>query len=529
MRRLLGYGTLAGVAAVLAILFGLHLYVRGLGPRAKVRVIRAIGERFDGDVSLQSLQLYLFPTPRAVGGQLVIRHRGWQDPNPLISVSRFTADSTFFNLFFQRDKVRLLTLEGLQIHVPHRGRSALRTTREGDEVVEAKQPGQDRTQLKIRISTIVADGAQLEIDPKDPSKDPLVFNIRKLGMHSLGPAHPLHFDAVLDNAKPPGLINSSGQFGPWQKEDPRATAVSGEYSLSNADLSVFNGIRGTLSSRGNYDGVLQHIHVQGETDTPDFALRKRGSPVHLRTRFQSVVNGMTGDTILESVDARFLHSEFLCNGDIVKHAGGAGKAVNLVAFTKGMARMEDILQLVMDAKTPFLTGDVDFQSKIVIPPGPGEVIRKLRLNGQFHLASGIFTSEDVNAKIITLSDRARGITKSAQSRLPQQTVASDFSGQFRLQDGVLSLRTLSFAVPGATIALRGLYNMPSHNLDFRGLFRMQATLSDTQSGLKHWLLKPLDPLFEKNGAGLQLPFGVSGSQEHPELSVSALHHTFHVQ
>lgn len=529
MRRVLSYGTLVGVVIVLALSFGLHLYVRGLGPRAKARVTKAIGDRFDADVSLQSLDLYLFPSPRAFGGPLIIRHRGWQDPHPLIYISRFSADSTFFNLFFQRDKVRLLTLEGLRIHVPHRGKSASETTKEDDEVVEDKQPGQDRTQLKIGIANIVADGTQLQIDPKDPSKGPLLFNIGKLELHSVGPAQPMRFEAVLQNPRPPGLINSSGRFGPWQKEDPRATAISGQYDFSHADLSVFKGITGILSSRGTYGGVLQHIEVEGETDTPQFALRTRGSPVHLRTKFRSIVNGMNGDTILDNVDARFLNSEFLCKGDIVKQKGGTGKTVNLVAVTKGLARIEDILHLVMDAKTPFISGNVDFQSKIVVPPGPQEVIQKLLLNGQFHLTSGVFTNPDVNEKITVLSDRARGITKSEQAQLQQQTVASDFSGQFKLQNGVLLLRSLSFAVPGATVALHGTYDMPSHNLDFKGLFRMQATLSDTQSGLKHWLLKPLDPLFEKDGAGVQLPFDVSGSQEHPDLSVSAFHHTFRVR
>lgn len=528
MRKLLVYGGLT-LAVLAAAVWGIHQYVRTLGPRAKSHVVKALSARFDADVSLANLQLYLFPAPRAVGSSLTIRHRGWPDSQPLISISKFTADSTFFNLFFQRYKVRLLRLEGLRIHVPHRGQSTARTTKHDDELVETKQPGGDRTQLGIRIDAIIADGTQLQIDPKDPSKDPLLFDIRNLQLHSVGPAQPLRFDAVLENPKPPGLINTSGQFGPWQKEDPRATAVAGNYDFSQADLSVFKGIRGILSSRGTYGGVLQHIEVQGETDTPQFALRKRGSPVHLRTKFHSIVNGMTGDTILDNVDARFLHSEFLCRGDISKQAGEPGKSVNLVAFTKKTARMEDILHLVMDAQTPFLTGDVDFQSKIVVPPGPEEVIHKLRLNGQFHLTSGLFTSHDVNAKIVTLSDRARGIPRSEQARLPQQTVASDLSGQFKLGNGVLSLRKLSFAVPGATVTLHGTYNMPLHNLDLTGLFRMEATLSATQSGLKHWLLKPLDPLFEKDGAGLELPFAVTGSQEHPTLSVSAFHRTFRMK
>lgn len=528
MRRVSGYGALV-VAVIVATLVGLHAYVRSLSPRAKARVIKETSDRFDADVTLGSLQLSLFPSPSVTGGPLIIKHRGWNDPSPLIYISRFSADSTFFNLFFQRDKVRLLTVEGLRIHIPRRGESASKTVRRDDEEIETNQPGSDRTQLKIRIATIIADGTQLYIDPKQEGKEPLRFDITKLQLHSVGAAQPMRFDAVLHNPKPPGLINSSGRFGPWQREDPRATAVSGNYEFSKADLSVFKGIRGTLSSTGSYSGVLQHIEVSGQTDTPDFALRDRGSPVHLRTTFQSTVNGMNGDTILENVDARFLNSEFICKGDISKANGRNGKTVNLFAVTKDNARMEDILQLVMADRAPLMTGNVQFQSKIVIPPGPKKVIEKLQLNGQFQLISATFTNPGVNEKMTTLSDRARGITKDKEATMPKQTIASDLNAHFRLQDGTISLTPLVFDVPGASVRLNGTFNLPSHGLDLKGLFRMQATLSETQSGVKRWLLKPIDPLFEKDGAGVELPFDVTGSQEHPTLAVSAFHHTFKVK
>jgi hypothetical protein len=528
MRKILICGGV--IAAVIIIgFFTVHAYVRSLGPRAQTRVSKALSDRFDADVSLQNLQLYLFPVPRAVGGPLTIRHRGWNDPHPLIYIRHFVAEASVFNLFFQRDKVSLLKLDGLTIHVPHRGKATSVTTREDDETTESGEPGQDKTQLRIGIAKIVADGTLLQIDGKDPAKEPMEFNIRNLNLRSVGPGQAMRFDAVLHNPKPPGLINTRGHFGPWQKEDPRATAVSGEYAFSNADLSVFKGIRGILCSSGKYSGVLQHIEVEGQTDTPDFALRKGGSPVHLRTKFRSTVNGINGDTLLENIDATFLHSEFLCKGGVVKQAGDKGKTVNLYAKTQPQARMEDILTLVMPQNPPIMTGDVQFQSKIVIPPMPVEVIRKLQLDGDFQLRSATFTNPRVNEKIVTLSDRARGITKEEQDRLQQQTVASDLSARFRLDNGVMTLTPLSFAVPGATIRLHGTYNMPSRTLDLQGLFRMHARLSDTQSGLKHWLLIPIDPILAKNGAGVELPFSVTGPEHRPVLTVSAFHHSFQVK
>lgn len=58
-----------------------------------------------------------------------------------------------------------------------------------------------------------------------------------------------------------------------------------QYFFQNADLSVFKGISAILSSEGGYHGALDHIAVQGWTDTPNFTVEIGGAPVHLRTDF----------------------------------------------------------------------------------------------------------------------------------------------------------------------------------------------------------------------------------------------------
>ena len=122
------------------------------------------------------------------------------------------------------------------------------------EVADA-QPGSDRTQLRFRIQTIVATNTRLEIEPKKAGKEPLLFGIEELIMRSVGPGEAMAFTAKLTNPTPPGLIDTDGHFGPWQRDDPRSTAVSGNYTFRHADLGVFNGISGILSSTGKYKGV----------------------------------------------------------------------------------------------------------------------------------------------------------------------------------------------------------------------------------------------------------------------------------
>ena len=55
-----------------------------------------------------------------------------------------------------------------------------------------------------------------------------------------------------------------------------------------------------------------------------------------------------------------------------------------------------------------LTGDINFQTKLVLPPGPIEVMEKLQLAGRFAVKSARFSSKDVEEKITRLSLRAQG-------------------------------------------------------------------------------------------------------------------------
>jgi len=491
---------------------------------ARKRIIQAIEDRFDADADLKSLTIKLYPHPEAIGEGLSIRHKNWTDPQPLIYIRKFVAETDYDTVVSRRNHVDLVRLEGLVIRIPRRGPSLMKMGEEQGHEVDSETPGQDRTQFKFLIEKIIADGTQIVIEPKIEGKNPLEFDLQKLTLRNVGPGRPMTFVTKLTNAKPPGLIDSQGSFGPWQRDDPRSTAVSGSYNFQHADLGVFKGISGTLSSTGKYSGVLQELSVDGSTDTPNFALKHGGAPVHLVTNFHSIVNGTDGDTILDPVDAKFLKSEFICRGGVVRQQGDKAKTVSLDAVTTH-ARMEDILRLVVSGK-PMLTGAVDFKSKIVIPPGQQDVLDKLNLDGSFKIARAEFTSPEVEHRLVVLSDRARGISKKEEEEQPAQTVASDFDGRFRQDNGVISFSTLKFSVPGAAIQLHGTYNLRTQAIDMNGIFRMQATLADTQSGIKHWLLIPFDKFFEKDGSGFEVPITITGTRDHPEIGADIFHHRF---
>ena len=61
--------------------------------------------------------------------------------------------------------------------------------------------------------------------------------------------------------------------------------------------------------------------------------------------------------------------------------------------------------------------------------------------------------------------------------------------------------------------------MRSKALDFVGDVRLKASISNTQTGFKSWVLKPFDPLFRTKGAGTLLKIKVQGSPDAPVVGL----------
>jgi hypothetical protein len=61
-------------------------------------------------------------------------------------------------------------------------------------------------------------------------------------------------------------------------------------------------------------------------------------------------------------------------------------------------------------------------------------------------------------------------------------------------------------------------------MDFHGTLRMQAKLSQTMTGFKSLLLKPVDPFFRKGGAGAVLPIKITGTRQNPSFGLELRRH-----
>ena len=467
---------------------------------ARNRIDRTLESTFAGRLEVQSLQVSLLPSVHVVGTGLRLLETNQAESAPIVVIDKFTADTGLLSLMRLPVRIQHVRIDGLQIHV-----------RAGDA---GRVPVRNSKPPNFVVGEIVADGTRVETIPSAPGKMPLVWDLKTLVLHDAGPYRAASFRATLTNAVPPGDIQTTGSFGPWRREAPAQTPVSGSYMFRNANLAVFPGISGILSSDGNYRGVLQNIEVDGTTDTPDFATAVAGNRVDLSTKFHALVDGTNGTTHLFPVIAHFGRSTLVARGVVDTTPGKPGKIIALDARVRN-GRLEDMLRLAVQGKPP-LTGTVSYHTKILIPPGNQDMAKKLDLDGMFDVESARFSEPSTQEKIDKLSNRGRGQTNDAAD----DTVASNFQGRFKLHNGVMHFDDLSFVVPGVAINLIGDYDLDGAKLDLAGTARLQAKLSHTTTGFKSLLLKAADPFFAKDGAGAVLPIRITGTKDSPSFKLN---------
>ena len=491
----------------------------------RAMVVDTLADRLDSGVELSAFSVDTFPTVTIQGEGLVIRHAGRRDVPPLIKVDAFRIEGGIVGLLSRPRKFRTVVVTGLQINIPPGGINTSPTGTAGNDKAPpmpgAERPASasadataDKPRSPFIVERLIANDAELRIIPRKQGKDPRVFAIHELEMHSLGIAEKMPFKAQLTNPTPRGMIQTEGQFGPWQKYEPGTTPLSGRYTFTGADLSTIKGIAGTLDSWGEFGGQLEKIAVMGETKTPDFSVEISGQPVPLNTRFQAVVDGTDGDTYLNDVYATFLKTSLHAKGAVTGTPGVKGRTVKLhVKIDEG--RIEDLMRLSVKSTQPPMVGDVALHADFTLPPGEADVVEKLVLAGSFDV-DGRFTDRNVQEKLTGMSKRASGDDGDEVGH----NVMSGLSGHFRLRHGRMTFSDLRFAIPGATVRLHGTYGLKSEQLEFDGTLEMKATISEAAGGgMKSIFLKIVDPLFRKGKAGAVLPIKVRGTRSDPKFGL----------
>jgi AsmA-like C-terminal region len=510
---------LAGIAVFIVVVvvgayFAASVIAKQFEPELRVQAIKYMQERFHSEVEIESLHIN---RPKMSTIQILLRHgRG-----AIVAVEgqgitmRFGGDRTrppmfaIKKLFFTVDlevlvlptkAVNFVSIDGMEINVPPK-----------DE--RPNMGGDDKSNSGVVFQNVQVKDAVLTLLPSDASKPPLKFHIARLHLKSVGANSASRYDADLTIPKPPGTIQSSGDFGPWNASTPGDTPLKGNYTFDNADLGIFKGIAGTLSSKGTFDGALDSINVRGTTYVPNFRLKMSGNPLPLSSTFEALVDGSNGNTTLQPVRATLGHTNFTTAGAVIKNEQYSKRSITLqVKMPNG--NMRDLLLLAMKGP-PFMEGMINMESSIEIPPLDSTVKEKLVLDGTFDVKSAKFLKSTIQNQIDQLSRRGQGQPKNEEI----DQVISSMQGAFHLENQVMTFRSLAFEVPGADVSVTGDYDLANDMLDFHGAVKLDAKLSETMTGWKRWLLKPADPFFAKNGAGTFVKIKIVGSSHQPKFGL----------
>ncbi|HEV2578490.1 MAG TPA: hypothetical protein VGU25_14900 [Acidobacteriaceae bacterium] len=497
-------------------------------PIIRARVIDTLSAHFHAPVELDHLDISLIKGVELSATGVEVEGRGLRipyiaDPDqphtdrnaPMISVERFAFTTRIRGLMHQPTSIAEVDVDGMELHVPPTGQRSNIFGRR-----DTKHP----PKISLLVKEIRCKNVKLFIDTTKPGKDPLEFDIQSMNLQDVGAAQPFTYQAELTNPVPVGEVHAEGHFGPWNVDDPRDTAIDGSYSFSHADLNTIKGIGGILSSHGQFSGVLDHIAIDGETSTPDFSLDVSDHPMPLHTVFHAYVDGTTGDTFLDPVQARLADSEFTARGKVVT-VKGKGHDIDMnVNIPHG--RMQDFLELGVKTRPPLMNGILSMNGHLHIPPGQTRVPEKMQLAGSFQLHNVRFNNPAVQDKVDGLSARAQGKPKDVAlySSDRQAEVSSMMSASFSLNHGLVDVHDLHYQIPGALVLLNGVYSTDGNLFEFKGHVRTDATASQMVTGWKSVLLKPVDRFLKKDGAGVQLPISISGTEGDVHFGL-ALHGT----
>jgi hypothetical protein len=507
---------IGGVALIISAAAGIGFYYFAdsiVERRLRAATIQLLERRLNSRVELASMKVTLSPSLSIRGEGLVIRHQGRTDIPPLISMRAFTISGGLVPLWSRR--IDRIHVEGLELMIPPRRGADMPSFAEattGQQSPPAAAGAQAPPENDVHIGELIAEQCLLIIMSKREGKRPRVFQLRQVRLQDFEFGKAVAFRAAITNPTPHGEIEAEGTFGPWVATEPSLTPVKGAF-VFDADLGTIKGIGGALHAVGEFAGPLEYIRTSGRTRTEGFRLSSGGASFPLIANYDAIVDGTNGDTILERVDAVLGTSRITARGAIVKDAVN-GRRITLDTTTRD-GRLEDFVKLTTRTTSSPMTGMVNVDARLDIPPGDGEVIDRLDVDGTFSVATARFTSETIQSRVDELA--RRGVGRPTDETIDD--VASNLRGTFRLKDGHLRLNPLTFSVEGANVRLAGTYDIRTQRLDFRGELRLQAKPSETQIGWKRFVLKVFDPLLDAPGAGTVLPISITGTRKTPQFAV----------
>jgi hypothetical protein len=443
-----------------------------------------------------------------VGTGLVLRIKDRPDLPPFVTIRKWTAAGDLARLRARR--FREVRLEGAVITVPPGRSKDLRPLRmAGGGSRERRAP---RPPLFDRL---VADAVTITAQPRDADRDPVVWDVRDLEMREFSLDAAVPFSATVDTPLPADRARVSGTAGPWPRGDFASLPMSGQFTF-DGDLAAIAGMDGHIQVSGDVLGTLERLATSGIASSTRLGLRGGAAgQLPMNATFEAAFDGTSGDLYLTHVATTLGGAAFDTSGQVLRKRGVRGRYVSLAVNTPGQVELAELLRLLIDGRRPPVSGRLTLDARLTIPPGDTDLLDRLSAAGTFRVAEARFANADVQAKVDDLSRRGQG--RPGDTTIAR--VGSSMRGRVSIQGNRLTLRPVHFEVPGVAIDAAGGYSLANEQMNFRGVARLDARMSRTQTGARRVLLLPLDPLLSKDGAGTRVVLDISGTRGTPAVDV----------
>jgi hypothetical protein len=519
-----GRNALFVAVVIVMILFAIILVMRHLAFSRK-NVTESLLETFPGELRFERFEGKYFPHPGCRMEGLTFRLKGSaSSAPPLVTIQKFVIRGSYLDLLVHPHYISRIVLQGLHIQVPLSN--------------DVGNFSSSQTPSRITVGEVVANGAVLDVARHD-NRPPVKFDFHELKLSSVSEKGGMSYEIAMRNPEPPGEVQASGHLGPFVHGNFGQTPANGKYEFDRADLSVFHGIAGALSSRGAFSGPLASLNVGGDINIPDFEVVRSEHKGGLSTHFLAHVDATNGDVILNKVDATYGETKIEVSGTVAHKDGIRGKFTSL-DFDVRNGRIENVLVIFVKGHhhpSP-MTGTATLHAHATVSPEGKSFLKELTIDGEFDIHHGYFKPK-TQASVDTLSERARGEKnagqnddhalnatlgarsvqeKGAEMGDPPNAVPSELQSKVELRGGTATFTDLSFTVPGANARMHGTYNLLNQQIDFHGNVKIEANVSQTTTGIESVFATVLNPFFKKKH-GSVVPVKMDGTYAKPHFGL----------
>jgi hypothetical protein len=370
------------------------------------------------------------------------------------------------------------------------------------------------------LSRLVAENGSIEIISSEPGHEPFRINIHKLVLTGVGGSHP-HFQIAAAAMRPPGEFHAEGEIDRSRSKSLKMAGVSGRFRFNKADLGVFGGVSGTLDASGSLGGSLQKLKWDGTAGVPDFQVSGSAHRVRLETAYSVLLMTSDATADLERIRVSFNRTAVLAQGRVARESSDGGKTLHL-AVKVDRGRIDDLLLLFSGQPRPGMTGSVQINANLVLPPAPPKFLSRLKLDGGFEIGDALFTNPATQRSLNHLSESADGEKKREEHEDGRQ-IPGVIRGAVNDSAGIARLSGIRYSAPGIDATLGGAFNIVNKNVELRGLLATTGKLSDGTTAFKSVLLHVASPFLaiHRKGKITTVPFTIQGAASHPVLSLSA--------